>query len=175
MKKLFLAFLFIMILSGCSFSSKPKENNNDNNKVKQNKPEVITELTKDDALSILGKAEELEFKFYQKEYTTPGVYDYYTPYFTKNYVDNIVFKKGNVKLENDKWVLANKDSELVEGSFFSIPSSGASTLEKTANKKVVILRNNVGEGLYAPHLEIITFIHTDEGWKIDNLNWEPIN
>jgi hypothetical protein len=174
MKKLVLATIFLIVLSGCSTNnSNPIEDKKDNKEVEQTNPKVITKLTKEDALSILGKAEELEFKFYQKEYTTQEVYDYYSPYFTQNYVDNIVFKKGNVKLENDKWVIANKDSELVEGSFFNIPPNEASVLEKTDNEKVYLLRNNVGEGLYAPHTETITFLHTDKGWKIDNLSWEP--
>ncbi|HEY0826662.1 MAG TPA: hypothetical protein VGE40_01080 [Bacilli bacterium] len=129
-------------------------------------------LTKSEAIAFVKQSNPWDMEFYiDKSYTLKEMYDYFAAYFTPNYVDNIIMM--NMKKDGDRYVLAYPESELAEASFFDPNISDKATVEQN-NDRVTITHLIENDGLYAPHKEIISLIHTESGWKIDDVKWEYI-
>ncbi|WP_134703384.1 hypothetical protein [Ammoniphilus sp. YIM 78166] len=134
--------------------------------------EDINPLTKAQVVSLLSEAAILEQVFYDTEsLTTDEVYAHFQSVYTQQYVDRIILGTGNFKRENEKWIFAYRGGELVEGSFINEPNLEGLKVEVSFDGKTMTVTNPVGDGLYAPHLEIITLAFTDNTWKINHLEW----
>jgi hypothetical protein len=132
----------------------------------QKKPEPLKD---NEVLDILAKAAKLgAVPSSDKSNRINEVYDYYSGYFTKNYVDHIILQ--NMKQQGDKWTIAYPESELAEGSYYDINFNDKTIVDQAETK--VTVTNFQGDGLYAAHKEIVTLIYTDAGWRIDQLTWE---
>ncbi|RXT02279.1 hypothetical protein [Ammoniphilus sp. CFH 90114] len=155
--KLFHLLIWLtVILAGCSAQTSSKQ----------------VELSLEEALQMIQQASLLDYSFYAEPRTREESYDHFKKYYTNHYIDKIVLGTGNLKEEGDKWSFAYEGGELVEGSFINTIYEESSELKTTEDLRVVKLINHIGDGLYAPHREIITFVHTDKGWKIDDLVWD---
>jgi len=100
--------------------------------------------------------------------TLTELYDYYSAYFTKNYVDKIILQ--NLKQKGNKWVIAHPESEKAEASYYETSFDARTIVDEMSSKATVT--SEIGDGLYAAHKEIISLIFTKGGWRIDNLRWE---
>lgn len=131
----------------------------------------IEPLKKEEILTLLSEATKIDNQFFdQKFHTKEEIYAHYDSHFTRNYVDHIILEGGNLKLQGEQWVIANEGGEFLEGTFINEINSDI-TIELSEDRKTTIIRNSVGDGLYAPHEEVITIIHTENGWKVDHLKW----
>jgi hypothetical protein len=130
-------------------------------------------LSREQTLDLLMKGSEVDRSFYgAKSYTKEEAYTYYEAYFTHNYVDTIVLKSdGNMKQEGDSYKLAHENSEFIEGTYYEGHFDEKTKVEQIDSKSIQVT-NSLGDGLYAPHKEIITLIYDKNGWKINNLKWE---
>ncbi len=137
--------------------------------------EDIKPLTKEQVVSLFSEAANLEHVFYDTEsLTTDEVYAHFQSVYTQRYVDSIILGSGNFKKENEKWIFAYRGGELVEGSFINQLDLEGLKLEVSSDGKTMTVTNPVGDGLYAPHLEVITLAYTGNTWKIDHLEWLPV-
>lgn len=158
-----------LILSGCTNSvetqpSPPSE-----------AVEAIKPLTKDQVVTLLNEAAKLENDFYAKEaQTTEELYTHFQSLYTHQYIDSIILGSGNLKKENEKWVLAHMGGEFIEGTFMNQLDLEGLKIETSSDGKTITITNPVGDGLYAPHQEVITLVYADNDWKIDQLEWIPI-
>lgn len=132
----------------------------------------IEPLSLEDAIGIIEQAVEIDSSYYAERRTTEESYEHFSEYFTNDYVDKVILGTGNLVEVDGKWHLAYEGGELVEGSYINTLLEKPSELLKTDNQETVKIVNYIGDGLYAPHKEIITFLYTDEGWKINDLVWE---
>lgn len=152
------AVVLVAFLAGCSNDS--KTNN------------TVEPLTLEQAQQLFLEAVEVDNSFHVNKGTTEQAYANYSSHFTKNYVDTIILGSGNFIEVDGKWQYAYEGGELIEGTFMNSLFTKPSELISTDNPRQYVLVNHIGDGLYAPHTEKITFIYTEDGWKIDNLIWE---
>jgi hypothetical protein len=156
-----------VILGGCSQSAE-----NQQTPVKPVVEAPINPLDQEGILTLLSEAAKIDNEFYaQKSHTKDEVYAHYESHFTSNYINRIVFEGGNVKNQGDQWVIAHEGGEILEGTFINQIDQHTMKSELSEDRKTITVTNAVGDGLYAPHNEVITIVHTDGGWKIDNLEW----
>jgi hypothetical protein len=85
-----------------------------------------------------------------------------------------VFQGGNLKKTDGQWGYSHKGGEYLEGTFFNSLTEETAKIEVSENQQTITITNSVGDGLYAPHKEIITLISTETGWKVDNMKWEAL-
>lgn len=124
-------------------------------------------------LALLSEAGELDTRFYSvKTHTEDEVYAHYGSLYTRNYVKNIVLGGGNLKEKDGHWEIAYEGGEFLEGTFINEIDEADLGVSASEDGRSVTLTNKVGDGLYAPHREIITLVREADGWKIDNLQWE---
>lgn len=138
-------------------------------------PEVKTP-SKKEIFDLLTQAGELDRQFSAKTtHTTEEAYAHYDSHFTRGYVDQIVFQGGNWKKEGNQWVLAVEGGEYIEGTYFHTDFHEDAEMVVSEDKKRITITHSIGDGLYAPHDEIITLLHTEKTWKVDNVTWEYLH
>jgi hypothetical protein len=127
-------------------------------------------------IALVSQASELDNKLFEAKspLTTEEVYAHYDSLFTRSYVDRIVLQEGNLKQTDEKWGYAHEGGEYLEGTFFNQLTEETAKIEVSENQQTITITNSVGDGLYAPHKEIITLISTETGWKVDNMKWEAL-
>jgi predicted small lipoprotein YifL len=131
-------------------------------------PKAAATLDRKAAFELLEKASELKDVYDEKSYTKSELYAYFAPYYTNNYVDKIILK--NMKQVGDKWTLAHPNSELIEGSYYETNFTDKTKLEQTGDK--IVITNSLEGGLSEAHEEKITLIQTNNGWRIDLVEWK---
>lgn len=90
-------------------------------------------------------------------------------------MDQIILNGGNYKQQEDQWVYMHEGGEFLEGTFFNSIDEAKVEIEISEDQKSIKVINTVGDGLYAPHKEIITIIYMDDSWKLGDLQWESLN
>ncbi|CAH1221821.1 hypothetical protein PAECIP111892_05053 [Paenibacillus auburnensis] len=163
-----LLLIAALMITGCS-SKTDSEPVNTSTESKEIKP-----LNKEGAITLISQAIEMSNTLFAEKpmLTTEEIYKHYDPLFNRNYVDQIVLKGGNLKENDGTWAYAHEGGELLEGTFINSLTEDSVSSENAKDGKTVTVTNVVGDGLYAPHHEIITLVYTNAGWKIDNLVWE---
>lgn len=163
-----LMLIVALMITGCS-SKTDSEPVNTSTDSKETKP-----LNKEEAITLISQAIEKSNKLFAKKQMliTEEVYAHYDPLFTRNYVDQIVLKGGNLKEKDGMWSFAYVGGELLEGTFINSLTQDSVNIENAKDGKKITVTNAVGDGLYAPHKELITLVYTDAGWKIDDLVWK---
>lgn len=134
--------------------------------------DLVDPLTLEEAQKIVDEALLVDQSYYSEPRTTEQSYAHFNKYFTKNYVDKIILGSGNLVERDGKWQFAYEGGEFLDGTFINTLFEKPSELLDTEDEKVKKLVNYIGDGLYQAHSEVITFIFTEEGWKIDDLVWE---
>lgn len=163
-----LLLIAALMFTGCSgkTDSGPVNTSTDSKEIKP--------LSKEEATTLISQAIEMSNSLFAKKpmLTTEEIYEHYDPLFTRNYVDQIELKGGNLKEKDGTWAYAYEGGELLEGTFINSLTEDSVNIENAKDGKKITVTNEVGDGLYAPHKEIITLVYTDAGWKIDDLVWE---
>lgn len=132
----------------------------------------IKPLDKEEVLALLAEAATLDNQFdVKKSKTEEDIYSHYDSHYTRNYVKKIVLEGGNLKKQGEHWVIAHEGGEYLEGTFMNEIDKATLTIEPGKDGKSFTVTNSVGDGLYAPHKEVITIVHTGGSWKIDSLKW----
>ncbi|NGM83891.1 hypothetical protein G5B47_15845 [Paenibacillus sp. 7124] len=133
----------------------------------------VEPLNKEKILTLLSEANEIDHQFtVGKSHTEEEIFSHYDSYFTRSYVERLILGGGNLKKQGERWVIANEGGEFLEGTFMNEIDEAAVKIDTAEDGKTVTVTNKVGDGLYAPHDEIITLIYTDSGWKINDLKWD---
>ncbi|KUP25374.1 hypothetical protein [Paenibacillus sp. DMB5] len=163
-----LLLIAALMITGCS-SKTDSEPVNAPTESKEIKP-----LNKAEAITLISEAIEMSNRLFAKKpmLTTEEIYEHYDPLFTRDYVDQIELNGGNLKETDGTWAYAYEGGELLEGTFINSLIEDSVSIENEKDGKKITVTNEVGDGLYAPHKEIITLVYTDAGWKIDDLVWE---
>jgi hypothetical protein len=132
-------------------------------------PRIIPALERKAAFDLLEKASELKDIYTaDKSYSKSELYAYFAPYYTNQYVDQILLR--NMKQTGDKWTVAYPNSELVEGSYYEAYFTEKTRFEQNGDK--VIITNSLDAGLSEAHDETVTLLYTSNGWRIDQLVWK---
>ncbi len=126
-----------------------------------------------EVLVLLNDATELDKSIYDQDgLTTAQLYDFYKPYFTKSYVDEVIIPGGNLMQNDGKWVVAFQDTEPLEGTVIIPPLDEAEV--RVTPRDVdgeVNVRYEVPEELYPAHTQKLTLVFKDGSWKVNSLEW----
>ncbi|QPC45704.1 hypothetical protein [Mangrovibacillus cuniculi] len=140
--------------------------------LKASTPEEIPFSLKE-ALTVLDQGSVLLRTYYSYENlptTTEETITFLEEIFTENYINNIILGGGNLKEVNGEWSLAYEGSEFLEATFYF--DTMTNPIFEKVNETTATVSDEKGDGLYAPHKEVITLILEDGSWKIDDLVWE---
>ncbi|MEW9669969.1 hypothetical protein [Ammoniphilus sp. 3BR4] len=163
-----LPLLVALMVSGCA----PATESGQPTAPPSHDAESFKTLEKEQILSLMSEATAKDQAFYSVEsHTTDEIYSHFDTHFTRNYIDSIILGGGNLKKENEKWVLAHIGGEFLEGTYWNEINPDLVKIETSSDGKTITVTNPVGDGLYALHQEIITIVYSDNTWKIDQLEW----
>ena len=163
-----LPLLVALMISGCA----PSTESGQQPVPSSQEAEPFKTLEKEQVISLLEEAASIDQSFYsQQSHTTEEIYTHFGTHFTQNYIDAIILGGGNLKKENEKWVLAHLGGEFLEGTYWNAMDPSKVNIETSSDGKTITVTNKVGDGLYAPHQEIITIVYSEDAWKIDQLKW----
>lgn len=132
-----------------------------------------TSFSLKEALTVLDQGSVLLRTYYSYENlptTTRETKTFLEETFTEKYINNIILGGGNLKEVNGEWSLAYEGSEFLEATFYF--DTMTNPIFEKVNETTATVTDEKGDGLYAPHKEVLTLILEDGSWKIDDLVWE---